>query len=279
MVGGRWIVRDGRHPHEDDVLARYRDMLARLRASPMSPLSAFDLCSSTRISRRWRTRRLRRDPRRRGRRDGDDRIAWVGRACAILPRDAHGRTRRSRARGAWADAGPRRLPHASRLRGQPRERIRARASTARRTRKSRAKAAASLRRCAQRAPRATTSSRAQSLPRLAALAAEGVDDGRDQVRLRARHGERVRSSFAWRAALACRARRRRAHDAARGARAAAGVRGTRRRLRRLRVPRHHPGGRARRARRRRRCVLRDDRLHARRRRGACSRPRARTGCR
>ena len=30
MVGGRWIVRDGRHPHEDAVLARYRACLARL---------------------------------------------------------------------------------------------------------------------------------------------------------------------------------------------------------------------------------------------------------
>jgi formimidoylglutamate deiminase len=29
MVGGRWVVRDGRHPHEDAVLARYRACLAR----------------------------------------------------------------------------------------------------------------------------------------------------------------------------------------------------------------------------------------------------------
>ena len=30
MVGGRWIVRDGRHPREDAVLARYRACLTRL---------------------------------------------------------------------------------------------------------------------------------------------------------------------------------------------------------------------------------------------------------
>ncbi len=30
MVGGRWVVRDGKHPREDAVLARYRATLARL---------------------------------------------------------------------------------------------------------------------------------------------------------------------------------------------------------------------------------------------------------
>ena len=31
MVGGRWVVRDGHHPHEDAVFARYRASLARLQ--------------------------------------------------------------------------------------------------------------------------------------------------------------------------------------------------------------------------------------------------------
>ena len=30
MVDGRWVVRDGRHPQQDAVLARYRNTLARL---------------------------------------------------------------------------------------------------------------------------------------------------------------------------------------------------------------------------------------------------------
>jgi formimidoylglutamate deiminase len=32
MVGGRWVVRDGHHPHEDAVFARYRACLARLQS-------------------------------------------------------------------------------------------------------------------------------------------------------------------------------------------------------------------------------------------------------
>ena len=30
MVGGRWIVREGRHPHEEAIFERYRACLARL---------------------------------------------------------------------------------------------------------------------------------------------------------------------------------------------------------------------------------------------------------
>jgi formimidoylglutamate deiminase len=30
MIGGRWVVREGRHPHEEVILARYRACLARL---------------------------------------------------------------------------------------------------------------------------------------------------------------------------------------------------------------------------------------------------------
>jgi formimidoylglutamate deiminase len=30
MVGGRWVVRDGRHPHEDAVLARFTATLAKI---------------------------------------------------------------------------------------------------------------------------------------------------------------------------------------------------------------------------------------------------------
>ena len=32
MVAGRWVVREGRHPHEDAVFARYRECMARLPA-------------------------------------------------------------------------------------------------------------------------------------------------------------------------------------------------------------------------------------------------------
>ena len=31
MSGGRWIVRDGHHAHEDDVLRRYRAVLANIK--------------------------------------------------------------------------------------------------------------------------------------------------------------------------------------------------------------------------------------------------------
>jgi formimidoylglutamate deiminase len=30
MVGGRWVVREGRHPHEEAIFARYRACLAHL---------------------------------------------------------------------------------------------------------------------------------------------------------------------------------------------------------------------------------------------------------
>ena len=30
MVGGRWTVREGCHPREEEVLARYRAVLARI---------------------------------------------------------------------------------------------------------------------------------------------------------------------------------------------------------------------------------------------------------
>ena len=32
MSGGRWIVREGRHPHEEEVLRRFRAALARIDA-------------------------------------------------------------------------------------------------------------------------------------------------------------------------------------------------------------------------------------------------------
>jgi formimidoylglutamate deiminase len=32
MAGGRWVVREGRHAHEDAVLARYRECLSGLPA-------------------------------------------------------------------------------------------------------------------------------------------------------------------------------------------------------------------------------------------------------
>jgi formimidoylglutamate deiminase len=30
MIAGRWVVREGRHPRQDEVFARYRAALARI---------------------------------------------------------------------------------------------------------------------------------------------------------------------------------------------------------------------------------------------------------
>ena len=127
--------------------------------------------------------------------------------------------------------------------------------------------------------RATTTLAAASAPRARAMIDQGVDHRRDQVGLRARHGERAEAAArraarsAPRSTSTCSTTLLAAHalppefadradayiDYVCGetipAAAREGVRG------------------------RRRCVLRDDRLHGARRRVACSRRRARTGCR
>jgi len=33
MVGGHFVLRDGHHPREDEILARYRTTLARMTAA------------------------------------------------------------------------------------------------------------------------------------------------------------------------------------------------------------------------------------------------------
>jgi hypothetical protein len=33
MVGGRWVIRDGRHDGEDTIIAAYKDSMAQASAS------------------------------------------------------------------------------------------------------------------------------------------------------------------------------------------------------------------------------------------------------
>ena len=135
--------------------------------------AAFDLLLTTCISRRCASDRLRRDSRRRARHRRRARSHGSG-AARDLPRDVQAR----RSAVAAADAGRRpgsidchtHLVYAGNRADEFERRLQRRDATP----TSRARAAASLPRCARRAPRATTSSRAQSAPRLAALAAEGV---------------------------------------------------------------------------------------------------------
>ena len=203
-----------------------------------------------------------------------ERIAWVG-AERDLPRDASAH-RSLDARGRVGDAGPHRLPHASRLRRQSRRRVRS-APQRRHVRRNRAG-----RRRHQghgRATRAATEDElvAASRPRLAALADEGVTT------------VEIKSGYGLDTANECRQLR-----AARRVAAEIGVDVRTTLLAAHAVPPEFDGraddyvdlvcgeiipAAARGARGCRRCVLRDDRLHARRRRDAFSRPRARTGCR
>jgi len=39
MVGGRWVIRDGRHAHEAEIDARYRGALERLKLPLRSALN------------------------------------------------------------------------------------------------------------------------------------------------------------------------------------------------------------------------------------------------
>ena len=100
------------------------------------------------------------------------RIAWIG-PERDLPAGIAA-DERLRFDGAWALPGLRRLPHAPRLRRQPRARVRAAPRAARPTRRSRAKAGASSRRCARRARRARTSSPPRAGRGSRPLAAEGA---------------------------------------------------------------------------------------------------------
>ena len=173
-----------------------------------------------------------------------DTIAWVGRR-GDLPRDVAAATTLACA-GAWITPGlvdcHTHLVYA----GNRVRRVRAPAAWAPRMPTSRARAAASPPPCARRARRTTAALAAQSRPRMAALAAEGVTT----IEVKSGYGLDTAAELKQlRVArtLGERAGRDGADDAARRARGAAGVRGSRRRLRRLRVRRHDPRRRARRA--------------------------------
>ena len=166
-------------------------------------------------------RALRRDSRRRRRHSSATRSHGSA-GARDLPRDCSAPRPRCRA-GRLADAGTGRLPHASRLRGQSRRRVRAPPAGRDATPTSRARAAASPRRCARRARRARPSSPRRARPRLAALAAEGVTT----VEIKSGYGldtaaelKQLRVARALGAELDVDG----AHDAARRARGAARVR-------------------------------------------------------
>ena len=101
MVGGRWVVRDGRHPHEDAVFARYRGVpgdAVRCMSAGVRP------ADHRRASRDDGGRRaVRRDPRRRHRhRRRADRVGGRGaRPAARRVRAATARTCTAR----WATPG------------------------------------------------------------------------------------------------------------------------------------------------------------------------------
>ena len=272
MVGGRWVVRDGRHPRR----GRRAGALPRVSLAGSAACvrrTMFDLlitgahlatmCGDTPYG---------------AIRDGavgivGETIAWVG-VERDLPRDVSAHRIAPR---AWrvGHARAHRLPYASRLRRQSRGRVRS----------------APQRRhvCRHRAGRRRHQGHGQGDPRrvrrracrrqpAATRGAGGRrrDHGRDQVRLWSRHGERMPAASGG-ATGRGRGRDRRADDAARRARGAAGIRRTRRRLRRSRLWRNHSRGR----RDSRMPSMRSARRSAsrRRRRDAFSRPRVRTGCR
>ena len=175
------------------------------------------------------------------------------------------------------DAGPHRLPHASRLRRQSRERVRG-ASWRRHVRGNRAggrrnqgdgrgDASGMRRRTGRGEPAATLGA-----------GGRGRDDGRDQVGLRSRHGERMPAAPCG-AARRGRRWRGRADDAARGARAARGILRPCRRLHRSRLPRDDTRRRRRRDSRMRSTHSARRSASRRRRRGEYSRLRVPTGCR
>ena len=238
MVGGRWVVRDGHHPTR----------------TPCSRATARASRGSTHAHERNRVRPP--DHRRASRDDGaattpygairdgaigirGETIAWVG-AERDLPRDVSAH-RSLDARGAWATpglidchthlvyAGNRVDEFEARLNGATYAEI------ARSGRRHQSHGAGNARRDRRRACRAKPA---------ATRGAGGRrrDDGRDQVRLRARHGERIAAAPRGAARRGGR-RSRRADHAARGACVARGVCRTRRRLHRSRLRRNHSRGR------------------------------------
>ena len=202
-------------------------------------------------------------------------IAWVG-AERDLPRDVSAQ-RSLHAQGAWATPGIDRLPYASRLRRRSRRRVRG----APQRRHLRGDRAGGRRHQGHRQgdPRGERGGAGRGEP-IAARGAGGRrrDDGRDQVRLRTRHRDRMPAAPRGPAPRG-RDRRRRADHVALRARRAAGVRRARRRRmwisfaarsfpRRRRPESPTPSMRS-----ARRSASR------RRRRGASSKPRGPTGCR
>ena len=206
-----------------------------------------------------------------------DRIAWAGHDAR--PAARRGAVQTLDARRALAHARARRLPHPPRLRRQPRRRIRGAAEGAH-VRGHRARpAAASWRPCARRARRSSDELVAQSRPRLAALAAEGVTT----VEIKSGYGLDTANE---RKMLAGGAPARRGASASTCARRSSP---------RMRVPPEYagraddyvdlvcremiPAAARDGSRRRRRCVLRDHRLHARADAARVRRRRARMDCR
>ena len=160
------------------------------------------------------------------------RIAWVGARARPAARRAAARDA-ARAAARWVTPGlvdcHTHLVYA----GNRARRVRARGCTARRYADI-AREGGGI----DATVRATRAASDDELARAEPAAAGGArgrrrDDGRDQVRLRARHGERAEAAARRARRSAAERRRRRAHDAARRARGAAGVRGPRRRLHRL----------------------------------------------
>ena len=174
MAGGKWIVRDGHHAAEEEAVSPAT--APRLRAStPRDDARALRPAAGRRAPRHdARERRaLRRDPRRRGRRRSAARSrGWAARGD--VPRDVAARRTRLRAAARWLTPGlvdcHTHLVYAGNRAGEFERRQHGRDATP----TSPARAAASTRRCARRARRATAELAAQSRPRLAALAAEGV---------------------------------------------------------------------------------------------------------
>ena len=183
---GRWVVRDGHHPREEAVFARYRACLARLACHERCPRVRSP--DHRRASRDDDGRRaVWRDPRRRHRHQRRaHRLGGHGARPAARRLGAPMAARRRR----LGDARPHRLPHASRVRRQSRERVRG----APRRRHVRGNRAGGRRNQGDRrgdagGERRGTGRGEPAAPRGAGE--RGRDDGRDQVGLRARHGERV----------------------------------------------------------------------------------------
>ena len=248
MAGGRWIVREGRHAREQDVLRRFRAALARTisiarhmsaAAVPGECRQAMDRPDALRPAAHQRAPRddararqvMARYPMRRSASAAARSPGSAPRAsCRAMSRAA----RTLDAQRRWATPGlvdcHTHLVYAGNRAGEFERRLEG-ASYA-----DIARAGGGI----QSTVRGDARGRRRSARRRQRAAArgdgdrEGGDHGRDQVRLRARHRERAQAA-ARRARARRGARRRRAYDAARRACAAAGVRRPRRRVHRLRL--------------------------------------------